>query len=321
MSAPKPASGNVHRVPAEAVHCRWNRDLPAALEIDPGDTVVFETPEITRGQIARTSTSADLGTLDFDPIHQISGPVAIRGADPGDTLVVEIVEIAPKTWGWTGVIPGFGLLAQDEAFQEPYLLIWDLSNGKSAEFKPGIVIPFEPFCGVMGVAPTEEGELSTIPPRRNGGNLDICQLTKGSTVYMPVLAPGALFSVGDVHAAQGDGEVCGSGIECEATVTLRFNLMKGHEMPELAFRMPGAMTGSWNTAGWTGTTAHGPDLFAASQQAIRYMIDYLGRSHGLTPAEAYVLCSACVDLKISEIVDAPNWIVSGLLPLGIFQKG
>jgi acetamidase/formamidase len=320
MHANDTVTGNVHHLHAEAVHCRWNRAIPATLEIDPGDTVVFETPEITKGQLNAGSTSEALRALDFDPIHQISGPIAVRGAEPGDTLVVEIVNVVPKSWGWTGVIPGFGLLAQDDAFQEPYLHLWDLSNGKTAQFKPGIVIPFEPFCGVMGVAPGDDGELSTIPPRRNGGNLDIRQLVKGATVLFPVLAPGALFSTGDVHAAQGDGEVCGSGIECEATVTLRFNLMKGHQMQELAFRMPGAMTASWNTAGWMGVTAHGPDLFAASQQAIRYMIEYLGRAHGLTPAEAYVLCSACVDLRISEIVDAPNWIVSALLPLGIFQS-
>ena len=313
-------TGNTHRLPASATHYRWSRAFPPAIEIQPGDTVIFETPEITRGLLGPSSTSADLATLDFDPIHQISGPVAIAAAEPGDTLVVEIVDVVPKAWAWTGVIPGFGLLAEDEAFQTPYLHHWDLTNGNSAEFKPGIVIPFEPFCGVMGLAPEEDGELSTIPPRRNGGNLDTRQLIKGATAYFPVLAPGALFSCGDVHAAQGDGEVCGSGLECEATVTLRFDLMKGHQMPELAFRMPGAMTASWNTAGWMCTTAHGPDLFASSQQAIRYMIDYLGRAHGLTPAEAYVLCSACVDLKISEIVDAPNWIVTAALPLGIFQK-
>jgi acetamidase/formamidase len=290
------------------------------LEIDPGDTVVFETPEITRGRITSTTTSADLATLKFEPGHQISGPVAIRGAEPGDSLIVEIVDVVPKSWGWTAIFRGNGLLARDEIFQEPYLHIWDLSNGKTAEFKPGIVVPFEPFCGIMGVAPAEEGELSTTPPRRNGGNLDIRQLVNGTTLYMPILAPGALFSVGDVHAAQGDGEVCGTGIECEATVTLRFNLLKNHEMPELAFRMTGPMTGRWNTAGWMATTAHGPDLHANAQQAIRYMIDYLGRAHGLTPHEAYALCSACVDLKISEVVDAPNWVVTAALPLGVFRK-
>jgi acetamidase/formamidase len=313
-------TGKTHHLSPQAIHHRWNRAIPAALEIEPGETVVFETPEITRGQITPKTTSPEIAALDFDPIHQISGPVAVRGAQPGDTLVVEIVDIVPKPWGWTAVIPGFGLLAEDEVFQTPYVHHWDLSNGKSAQFKPGIVIPFEPFCGILGVAPATDEELSTIPPRFNGGNLDIRQTVKGSTVYMPVQTAGALFSLGDVHGAQGDGEVCGSAIECQATVTVRLSLMKGHAMPELAFRMPGAMTGSWNTAGWMGVTAHGPDLFAASQQAIRYMIDYLGRSHKLTPAEAYVLCSACVDLKISEIVDAPNWIVTAALPLGIFEN-
>lgn len=314
------ATGNTHYLPTSATHCTWNRAIPPALEIAPGDTVVFDTPEITKGQVTRNSVSGDLDALDFGLIHQISGPVAIKGAEPGDTLVVEIVDIVPKDWAYTLILPGFGLLGSDGEFQSPYLHHWDLSNGKSAELKPGIVVPFEPFCGVMGVAPAEEGELSTIPPRRNGGNLDIKQLVKGATAYFPVLAPGANFSVGDVHAAQGDGEVCGAALECEAIVTLRFGLMKGHEIPELAFEIPGAMTGAWNTAGWMCTTAHGPDLYAASQQAIRYMIDYLSRTRGMTRAEAYVLCSACVDLKISEIVDAPNWIVTSALPLGIFQQ-
>ena len=162
----------------------------------------------------------------------------------------------------------------------------------------------------------------TIPSsvsRVNGGNVDIKQAQPGSTVYLPVLVDGALFSLGDVHAAQGDGEVCGSAIECQATVTVEIDIMKGHQMPEMAIKLDGQMPGAWSTAGWMITTAHGPDLFAASQQAIRYMIDYITRSQKLTAQEAYILCSACVDLKISEIVDAPNWIVSASLPLGIFS--
>ncbi len=132
------------------------------------------------------------------------------------------------------------------------------------------------------------------------------------------MTEGALFSLGDVHAAQGDGEVCGSAIECQATVTVQIHVMKGHQMPELALKLDGSMPGGWNAHGWMITTAHGPDLFAASQQASRYMIDYLGSSRGLTPQQAHVLCSACVDLKIAEIVDAPNWLVSASLPLGVF---
>jgi len=173
MTRPRSADGATRHLPADAVHYRWNRALPPALVVDPGDTVVFESPEITKGQLSALSRAGALAALDFGPIHQIAGPIAIPGAEPGDTLVVEVVDIVPKEWGWTGVIPGFGLLAQDEVFQEPYLHIWDLSNGKTATVKPGIELPFEPFCGVMGVAPAEPGELSTIPPRHNGGNLDI----------------------------------------------------------------------------------------------------------------------------------------------------
>lgn len=299
-------------------HDRWDNSIPPAIEINPGEMVVFETPEITKGQLSSSSTTDDIAALDFGLIHQIAGPVAIRGAQPGDTLVVEIVDIVPKNWAWTAVIPGFGLLADDEAFQTPYLHLWDLTTGSKTTFKPGIQIPFEPFCGVMGVAPAEPGELVTIPPRRNGGNLDIKQITKGTTAYFPVLAPGALFSCGDVHAAQGDGEVCGSGIECEATVAIRFDLLKGYEIQELEFITAGRLPGHWNRAGWYVITRHGPDLWVNAQNAIRGMIAYLVRTRGLTEHEAYVLCSVCVDLKISEVVDAPNWIVSAALPLGIF---
>lgn len=303
----------------DAVHCRWSRDLPPALTIEPGDTVVFETPEITNGQLTRESTAAALETLDFSAIHQLSGPVAIRGAEPGDTLVVEIVSVAPKEWGYSFVLPGFNLLKDDPEFQTPYLKVWDLSQGDRAEFKPGIVVPFEPFCGVMGLAPGEPGEHSTVPPRRVGGNIDIRQLVAGTTMSMPIEAPGALFSCGDVHATQGDGEVCGTGIEMESFVTLRFDLRKGEDLPELQFRMTGAMTGSWNTKGWHCTTAHGPDMFENTQNAIRYMIAFLGKEYGLTAHEALVLCSVAVDLKISEVVDAPNWIVTAALPLGLFE--
>jgi len=310
--------GQTHILDKQSVIFRWNNATPAAIEIEPGDTVVFETPEITRGQFTQTSTAEAVTNLDFGLIHQISGPIAIKGAEPGDTLVVEVLDIVPKAWGWTAIIPGFGLLGSDPVFQEPYLKIWDLSDGHSAELKPGVRIPFEPFGGVGGVAPAEIGDVSTAAPGPHAGNIDIRQIVKGATAYIPIHVAGANFALGDVHAAQGDGEVCGSAIECEAIVTARFNLLKRHAPKDLFYRMPGAMTGSWNTAGWLGTTAHGPDLFKASQEAIRSTIFYLGRAHGLTQHEAYILCSVCVDLKISEIVDAPNWIVSALLPMGVF---
>lgn len=308
----------VHQLDKQAIHNKWDRDLKPALTVNPGDTVVFETPEITKGQITRTSTVKVMETLDFSPIHQISGPVAVRGVEPGDTLVVKIDSVKPKDWGYSFVLPGFNLLKDDAAFQTPYLKVWDLTKGDRSEFKPGIVVPFEPFCGVMGLAPGEPGEHSTVPPRRVGGNLDIRQLVAGTTLYLPVEVAGGLFSCGDVHATQGDGEVCGTGIEMESLVTITFDVIKGQNLPELQFTMSGAMTGSWNTKGWHCTSAHGPDLWENTQNAIRYMIAWLKANKGLTDHEALVLCSVCVDLKIAEVVDAPNWIVTAALPLGIF---
>ena len=308
----------VHQLDKQAIHNKWDRDLKPALTVNPGDTVVFETPEITKGQITKTSTVKVMETLDFSPIHQISGPVAVRGVEPGDTLVVKIDSVKPKDWGYSFVLPGFNLLKDDAAFQTPYLKVWDLTKGDRSEFKPGIVVPFEPFCGVMGLAPGEPGEHSTVPPRRVGGNLDIRQLVAGTTLYLPVEVAGGLFSCGDVHATQGDGEVCGTGIEMESLVTITFDVIKGQNLPELQFTMSGAMTGSWNTKGWHCTSAHGPDLWENTQNAIRYMIAWLKANKGLTDHEALVLCSVCVDLKIAEVVDAPNWIVTAALPLGIF---
>jgi acetamidase/formamidase len=231
---------------------------------------------------------------------------------------VEIVSLKHKGWGWNGVIPGFGLLGED--FPTPYVHHYKLGRG-TCEFRKDIRIPYEPFCGVMGVAPAEAGRLTTIPPRINGGNIDIRHLTPGSKVIFPVLAPGALFSCGDCHAAQGDGEVNGTGIESPMTVTLRFKVLKGANVPELRFTTPpGKKLTVTDEDGYFVTTAHGPDLFRDAQQAVRYMIDYLVQEHAMTREQAFCLCGAAVDLKISEIVDAPNWIVSAYLPLSIFAK-
>jgi acetamidase/formamidase len=157
-----------------------------------------------------------------------------------------------------------------------------------------------------------------MPPRKNGGNMDIKQLTAGSTLYLPVWVDGALFSVGDTHAIQGDGEVCVTAVEMSGRVTARFGLERGRHLTEPQLRTTRAPSAAAPAGSWFATTAHGPDLFAASQQAVRYMIDHLVRERGLSREEAYILCSVTVDLKISEIVDAPNWIVSAFLPEGVF---
>ena len=297
-------------------HAFWDNSYPARLKIKPGDTVVFETLEASAKQVTPQSLHEAVAELDFSVIHPLTGPVYVEGAEPGDALEVDIVSLKHKGWGWNAVIPGFGLLADD--FPNPCLHHYRLGR-THCEFRSDIRIPYEPFCGVMGVAPREPGRINTIPPRENAGNIDIRHLTAGTKVLFPVLAPGVLFSCGDCHSAQGDGEVNGTGIETPMTVTLRFQLKKGANIPELRFiTPPGKKLTVADEAGYFVTTAHGPDLFKDAQQAVRYMIDYLSSEHNLTREQAYCLCGAAVDLKISEIVDAPNWIVSAYLPLNIF---
>ena len=307
-----------HHLDDKQPHAFWDNSHPARIRIKPGDTVVFETLEASANQVTPASTSASLATLSFDPIHPLTGPVYVEGAVPGDGLEVEIVSIKHKGWGWNAVLAGFGLLADD--FPTPYLHHYKLGR-THCYFREDIMIPYEPFCGVMGVAPRESGRLNTIPPRENGGNIDIRHLTPGTKVVFPVLVSGALFSCGDCHSAQGDGEVNGSGIETPMTVTLRFNLLKDANVPELRFTTPPRKKLTvTDTEGYFVTTAHGPDLFKNAQQSVRYMIDHLVDTHDMTREQAYCLCGAAVDLKISEIVDAPNFIVSAYLPLSIFAK-
>jgi acetamidase/formamidase len=307
-----------HHLDDTQPHAFWDNSYPARLRIQPGDTVVFETLEASAGQFGPDSVSEAVRTLNFDLIHPLTGPVFIEGAEPGDALVVDIISLKHKGWGWNAVIPGFGLLAED--FPEPYLHHYKLGE-TTCEFRSDIQIPYEPFCGVMGVGPRESGRFNTIPPRENAGNIDIRHLTPGSRAFFPVLVPGALFSCGDCHSAQGDGEVNGSGIETKMSVTLTFNLQKGANIPELRFvTPPGKKLTVADEGGYYVATAHGPDLFKDTQQAIRYIIDYLSSEHNMTRVQAYCLCGAAVDLKISEVVDAPNWIVSAYLPLSIFKQ-
>ena len=301
-----------HRLSAETVHYAWDNSLEPRLRIEPGDSVTFDCRNSADYAFELHSTLADMPRVSG---HPLTGPVEIAGAEPGDALEIEILELTPGRIGWTGVFPGLGLLSEDEF--TPTLHIWDLSCDP-APFAPGIAIPLEPFLGIMGVALAEPGQHSTMPPRRNGGNFDTKQLTVGSRLFLPVLVPGALFSAGDGHAAQGDGEVCVSAIETEMTATLRFQLHKGVGLPEFRF-VSGPLLQRTNGAGWFATTGHGPDLHEASRNAIRYMIDHLAGRLGLTREQAYILCSVAVDLKISEVVDAPNWVVSAFLPLALFE--
>ena len=292
----------------------WDNAVAPRLEINPGDTVVIECAEPV-GQITPHSTAADLETLDFSKIHALTGSIYIKGATPGSALEVEILDMKHKGWGWTGHIPGFGLLQED--FDYAYIHHWEL-DGDECRFGPNnISLPFEPFPGCVGVAPAESGRLTTIPPRINGGNVDIRDLVVGSRFWLPIFVDGALFAAGDCHSAQGQGEVSGTGIESPMTMTMRFQVRHDLNIKELQIQRPSPMTQT-DRRGWHITTAHGPDLMENAKNAVRYMIEWLTANHRLTESQAYCLCSTAGDLKISEIVDVPNWIVSMHMPLGIF---
>ena len=237
-------------------------------------------------------------------------------AEPGDVLAVEVLDIHTEGWGWTAVIPGFGLLPED--FPDAYLKIFDLTNGDYTYFKDDIVIPIEPFFGTMGVSPAGPEKPVILPPGPFGGNMDTRHLTKGSVLYLPVQHAGALFSCGDAHAAQGDGEVCVTGIESPMYAALRFDLIKGKSMPAPQFMTPRPLTPLVEERGWYATMGVNGDLMQAAKDSLRAMVEHISTTYGLDPVEAYVLASLVVDLKISEIVDQPNWIVSSYLPLAIF---
>lgn len=300
-------------------HLAWDHSIPPIATIASGETVNFDMLDAACGQLVQGSTVEDIARLDFARVDQVSGPIYVEGAEPGDTLEIELVDLQPAEWGWTAIIPGFGLLADE--FPEPALKIWQLEGGADgwAEFASGIRLPLAPFCGEIGLAPAAEGALSTIPPYRHGGNMDTKHLTRGAHLYLPVEVPGALFSMGDGHAAQGDGEVCGTAIETPMRATVRLTVRKDIHVPEPQFLTAGPLTPRTNTAAYYATDGIGPDLMEAARNAIRHMIAYLQSTYHLSRPEAYMLCSVAVDLKISEIVDAPHWVVSAFLPLSIFS--
>jgi acetamidase/formamidase len=307
-----------HDFPADRVHFTWDDGNEPVLTVESGHTVVYETREVSDGQITPQSTADVIEAIDWERVYPLAGPVRVEGAQPGDTLTIEILDLQTRGWGWTAIIPGFGLLPDD--FAEPYLRIFDLPAGDFAYLREDVAIPVEPFFGTMGVCPKGAKQQAVMPPGTFGGNMDTRQLVRGTTLYLPVEVEGALFSCGDAHAAQGDGEVCVTGIEAPMHAKLRFTLEQGRSIAAPQFRTRGPLTPRVDGAGWYGTTGVGPDLYAAAQDAVRAMIDHLVGEYGLSREDAYVLASLCVDLKISEIVDAGQYIVSALLPLAIFRS-
>jgi acetamidase/formamidase len=303
-----------HSLGRENFHYLWNRDHRPVLRISQGDEVSFDINDVGTWQITRDTTSDDLKNFDSSKLYPLAGPVYVAGAEPGDTLTVEVLEAQNDDFGWSAILPGYGLL---EEFKVPYLYKWELKDRAFAHFEKGIRIPIRPFCGVMGVAPPETGAFEVMPPGRHGGNMDIKHLTVGSKMELPVWVEGALFSTGDVHAAMGDGEVCVSAIECAGRATFRFGLIK---QTGLAWPRYSSKTDSEPGREYHVTTGIAPDLMEAAKASVRNMLDFLTTSYGLRREDAYILCSVAADLRIHEVVDKPNWVVGAMIPMDIFPE-
>lgn len=297
-----------YRLTRDQTHNKWSAAIEPVLRVPSGAVLEIETEEASDGQITPESGVEAVVGLDFDPIHPLTGPVYVEGAQPGDVLKVTLHSIELGDWGWSAVAPGFGFLADE--FTEPYLTTWRFEPGQTHADFAGMKVPLEPFPGVVGVAPDTTERLSTIPPRAHGGNMDDKDLTEGAVVYLPVFVPGALFSIGDAHAAQGDGEVSGTAIEAPTTIVLQLDLIQGgRQIPEPQYETADAYV----------VTAFGETLDEAARKATRYMIDYLEAEHGMERTEAYVLASLAADLKISEVVDVPHVLVAMRLPKEVYE--
>lgn len=313
-----------HTIHAHQHHFGWDNSLEPAVRAEPGQTILFHCIDSGGGQLDPRSTVADVAKVDFARINPVSGPVHIAGARPGDVLKVTIESFTPRAqdgagFGWTANIPGFGLLT--DQFPEPALNIWtfDTASMAPALYGPNARVPLKPFAGTIGNALAEPGLHSVVPPRRVGGNLDIRDLAAGTTLYLPVEVEGALFSVGDTHAAQGDGEVCGTAIESPFDVVLGFDLIRDRPLKYPRFTTPGPVTRHLDAEGYEATTGVGPDLWAAARDAVAGMIDLICATHKMSAVDAYMLASVCGDLRISEIVDMPNVVVSFYFPRAVFE--
>ena len=294
-------------LPTDEHHLAWDNSLPPATVVEPGDEVTLDLLDASGGQIGPSDQASVLGSLDFGAVNPCTGPVSIAGAAPGDELVVTIVDIATRGWAWTANIPGFGLLCDD--FPEPHLWISTVRDG-IVTTPQGVEVPTRPMLGTIGVAPALSGQYPLLVPTAAGGNMDICRLSAGASLHLPVQVPGALLSAGDAHAVQGDGEVCGTGAETSATALLRIEGVTAGRTSTPWYEYVDVAQGT----SWTATTGIGPDLFLAARDATRRAVEVIATGTGLAPVDAYLLCSLTGELRVSEIVNSPNWVVSMQVP-------
>lgn len=381
-----PKSGP-HCVDDPNCHNRWHHDIKPVATAKPGDVITFGTRDAIDDALTRQSSSKDIAGVNLNLVHPLTGPLFVEGADAGDVLAVELVDVNPDKFGFTTIIPGFGFLR--DLFTEPFIVRWDLTrNGATSPDLPGVKIKLDGFLGTVGVAPgpeqtaawkKREGDLAaaggvalppepkqalpaavcgesgsakdlclrTIPPRENGGNMDIKQMQVGTTMLFPCYVKGCLLSIGDVHFAQGDGEVSGTAIEMGATVKVKVSVRKGLGSQVKTVHYEGGKqlhritpNKFYATVGYpvkpagmvppthkyldgtklTGLTNLSEDVSLAARDALIHMIDWMVANKGLSREQAYCLSSVAVDLRIGNLVDVPNFAVSAILDLGVFTK-
>ena len=344
-------------------HNRYHPDIAPVIEVEEGEEVIMETRDPIDGQLPPTATAADLANMDGGAIHPLTGPVYVKGAAPGDGLEIEFLDVVAEATAFSAIIPGMGFLR--DVMTEPYLVHWRLEDGwATSDDIPGFRVFGAPFMGVSAVAPSHKAMkewaerearlmdrggmvfppdeagavpagpcgiagLRTMPPRENGGNFDVKQLTKGSSLVLPVFTEGALFSTGDGHFAQGDGEVSVTAVEMGATAVVRFKVHKGlyerrkftapvfsHQdyFSDPRYAVPKRFLGVMGMPIDDKGDNQGEDLTLACRNAVLNMMELL-QERGFSREQAYTICSVAVDLRISNVVDVPNFVVSALLPL------
>jgi len=299
-----------HVLTADQKHNKFSKLIPPVLTVRSGDVIKADTYEASDRQLHSDAKLEDLVNIDFGPIHPITGPVYVEEAEVGDILAVDLLKIDLHDYGWQAIVGGFGFLT--DRFPNPKLNIHEIDvKNKTSMFNDKVKIPLRPFPGIMGVAPDTEEMLSTIPPRANGGNMDDPSLVEGTTVYFPVFVKGGLFSIGDGHAVQGLGEVCGTAIETPMTFTYRLRVIK--DKPEI--KEP-----QYETDDYYAVTGFGTTIDIATKKAVNYMVDYLSNNYDISAEDAYMLCSLVGDLKIAEVVDVPNMLVAMHFPKSILDQ-
>lgn len=277
----------VTRVGGDRLIYKFAPQLTAAGEVDSGSLVEFTTVDCFGGQVKTEDNTLD--SIDFSRVNPATGPVAIAGAEPGDALQVDILDIATESVGVIMAVPGLGVLG--EKVTEPQTKVVKIGP-RFIEFDAKLRLPKKPMIGVIGVA-TAEGEVPCGTPGDHGGNMDTTEICTGNRLILPVFQPGAMLALGDVHAAMGDGEVCGTGVECGAKVLVKVTLLKNAHV-----RRP-----MLETKSEIQTIASGSDVSAASQLAVADMIEYLQREAHLSFNEAYMLISVYGEVRISQLVD------------------